>query len=127
MKHQVLPLIVLAAALTGCDRADTSVKVDEGAALFAANCAVCHGPAGDVRNADMHDADTPDLRKIAKESPGGRLPRAAMAEIIDGRRVIEGHARSMPTWGETLGQGDDTVAKEKIDKLIAYIESIQES
>lgn len=127
MKHQALLMVALATALAGCDRTDPSADANQGATLFAANCAVCHGPAGNVRAAEMHDASTPDLRKIAQNSPTGRLPRAALAEIIDGRRVIEGHRRSMPTWGETLGQGDDQVAKQKIEKLIAYIESIQES
>lgn len=126
MRTQALLLVALAALTTGCERAEQSPDVSEGAALFAANCAVCHGPQGNVREAENYDADTPDLREIEQNSPGGRFPRVVLAEVIDGRRVIEGHARSMPTWGEALGQGDDEVAKAKIDQLIAYIESIQQ-
>ena len=126
MRTQALLLVALAAMTTGCDRAGTSADLSEGAALFAANCAVCHGPQGNVREATNYDPATPDLREIARNSAGGRLPRVALAEVIDGRRVIEGHTRSMPAWGEALGQGDDKVAKAKIDLLIAYIESIQQ-
>ena len=126
MRTKVLLLLALAALTTACERADNSVDTNEGAALFAANCAVCHGPQGDVRQAEDYAADTPDLREIQRNAPGGRFPRVALAEVIDGRRMIEGHARSMPTWGEALGQGDDEVAKGKIDQLIAYIESIQQ-
>jgi mono/diheme cytochrome c family protein len=111
---------------TGCERPDRAADVSEGAALYAANCAVCHGPEGNVREAELHDADTPDLRKITQNAAGGRFPGVVLAQIIDGRRVIEGHARSMPTWGEALGQGDDEVAAAKIDKLVAYIQSIQQ-
>ncbi|MGI9291939.1 MAG: c-type cytochrome [Gammaproteobacteria bacterium] len=126
MRTQALLLMALAAMTTGCERADNSVDISEGAALFAANCAVCHGPQGNVRQAESYDADTPDLREIAQNAPGGRFPQVALAEVIDGRRLIEGHTRSMPTWGEALGQGDDEVAKAKIDLLIAYIKSIQQ-
>lgn len=126
MRTQALLLLALAGLITGCTPADNSADLSEGAALFAANCAACHGPEGNVREAELHDPKTPDLRKIAQSSPGGRLPRVMLAETIDGRRVIESHTRSMPTWGEVLGQGDDTVAQAKIDLLIAYIESIQQ-
>jgi len=126
IRTQALLLVALAALTTGCERAEESADISEGAALYAANCAVCHGPEGNVREAEMHDPKTPDLRKIAQTSPGGRLPRVMLAEIIDGRRVIESHARSMPAWGEALGQGDDKVAEAKIDLLVAYIESIQQ-
>ena len=94
--------------------------------MFEANCAVCHGPQGKVREAEVQNPDTPDLRRITQNSAGGRFPRVSLAETIDGRRMVEGHTRSMPTWGETLGQGDDEVSKAKIELLIAYIESIQE-
>ena len=126
MRAQALLLVALAALTAGCERADNSVDISEGAALFAANCAVCHGPQGNVRQAENYDAGTPDLREIARNAPGGRFPRVVLAEVIDGRRVIEGHARSMPTWGEVLGQGGDEVAEAKIDLLVAYIESIQQ-
>jgi mono/diheme cytochrome c family protein len=126
VRAKALLFMALAAMTTGCERADKSAEINEGAALFAANCAACHGPQGDVREAEMYDRDTPDLRRIAQNSPGGRLPRVILGEIIDGRRLIEGHTRSMPAWGEALGQGDDTVAEAKIDSLVAYIESIQQ-
>ena len=123
---QAALLLALAALTTGCERADKSAEINEGAALFAANCEACHGPQGNVREAEMYDPDTPDLREIARTSPGGRLPRVALAQMIDGRRVNEGHSRSMPAWGDAMGQGDDEVAAAKIELLIAYIDSIQQ-
>ena len=126
VRTQVLLLLTLAVMTTGCQPADNSADISEGAELFAANCAVCHGPQGRVREAENVSPDTPDLRLITETSAGGRFPRVALAQIIDGRRTIESHTRSMPAWGESLGQGDDEVAKAKIELLIAYIESIQE-
>lgn len=126
MRLPALLLMALAGLTTGCQRADKSAEIREGAELFAANCAVCHGPQGQIREAQNYDADTPDLRKIEKNAPGGRLPRVMLAEIIDGRRLVEGHTRSMPIWGEALGQGDEQVVDAKIELLITYIESIQQ-
>ena len=125
MRATALLLATLAVTLTGCERPDKSAQIEEGAGIFAANCATCHGPAGDVRNAETYDADTPDLRQIASKT-SGRLPLSALTEMIDGRRVIKGHARSMPAWGETLGEGDDELAAKRIASLLAYIESIQQ-
>ncbi len=124
MRRSAILLAVLVAALSGCQKAQTTADVEAGKALFDENCAVCHGPGGNVREAAQHDAKTPDLREIAKRSAGGYLPVSTLAEIIDGRRVISSHGRTMPVWGEQFGE-DDAETKAKIESLVAYIESIQ--
>ena len=121
MSRSVILLSVLVTALAGCQKAPTSADAEAGKALFDEHCAVCHGPGGNVREAAQHDAKTPDLREIAKRSGGGYVPVSTLAEIIDGRRVISAHGRTMPVWGEHFGE--DSAAR--IASLVAYIESIQ--
>lgn len=122
MRISSLVVVSCALLLCGCERPDPAAGA--GAELFDAHCAVCHGPGGDVRRAASHDPDTPDLREVARRS-GGRVPRGALAEVIDGRRVVQAHTRSMPAWGDVLGNGDDELARARINALLDYIESIQ--
>ena len=125
MNRSNLLIILLGVVLTGCEKGpDLEDVIAEGKETFDKHCVVCHGPGGDVRSAAQHDPKTPDLRTIAARSPQGRMPRIMLTEVIDGRRVVQAHGRSMPVWGEALGT-DGADADEKIAALLAYIESIQ--
>jgi mono/diheme cytochrome c family protein len=117
-------IVGIIAVLTACQEVPTSADVSTGQALFDEHCAACHGPAGDVRRAAQYSEATPDLRRIASESAGGRFPRSALMQVIDGRKVVSGHGRSMPVWGEILGE-DNESTEASIRSLVAYIESIQ--
>ncbi len=125
MKRLVIPVAVCGAMLAACQPAPTDADAQAGKELFDANCAVCHGPAGDIRQAAQYDPATPDLREITKRSAGGRFPRTTIASVIDGRKVLEGHDRgAMPVWGEVLGE-DDESTQAQIRSLVAYIETLQ--
>lgn len=125
MNRSIIPFFFLGTLLAGCGQGPSSADVSAGEEIFEQNCAVCHGPGGDVRRAAQHDAKTPDLRTIAERSPHGRLPRVMLAEIIDGRRIVQAHgSRTMPIWGEQLDQDSGSVDAQ-IDALLTYIESIQ--
>ena len=121
-----LVLVALTAMLVGCGEVPnqpsaSAGNASAGKAVFDQHCAACHGTGGDVRHAEQYDADTPDLRRIAAGSPGGRIPRVMLAKIIDGRGIVQAHGnRTMPIWGEI--EAIDAVGAES---LVAYIETIQ--
>jgi mono/diheme cytochrome c family protein len=126
MNRSIIPSLLLCVGLSGCGQGQEAADVSAGQALFDQNCAVCHGPGGDVRRAAQHDANTPDLRTIAARAPHGRMPRVMLAEIIDGRRIVQAHdSRTMPIWGEQLDSENSGSVDEKIEALVTYIESIQ--
>lgn len=126
MKRTTLFVTALCAVLAGCQKSATTGAVEMGKAIYDQNCATCHGPDGDVRSAEKHDPKTPDLRTIAQRSAGGHIPRVMLAEIIDGRKIVQAHgSRSMPVWGDRLDADETGDVDAKIDALLRYIESIQ--
>ena len=126
MHRSVILVLALGTVLVGCGQRTGSADLSRGEEIFDKHCALCHGPGGNVRLAEHLDPDTPDLRTIASRSPQGRLPRIMLAEIIDGRRIVQSHgSRTMPVWGEQFDTEDDGTADEKINALLKYIESIQ--
>jgi mono/diheme cytochrome c family protein len=126
MNRSTILIILLGTVLVGCGKGPGPDDSSAGKEIFDKHCAVCHGPGGNIRLADQHNPKTPDLRTIAERSPHGRLPRIMLAEIIDGRRIMQAHGtRTMPIWGEQLDAEDSGSADEKVDALVKYIESIQ--
>lgn len=126
--HRSTSLIaaLLLPVLFGCEQQQSAATPSAGKAIYDKYCVGCHGPDGNVRLAAQHDAKTPDLRTIADRSPHGRIPRVMLAEIIDGRRIVQAHgSRTMPVWGEQLALEDSGTVDQQIDALLAYIESIQ--
>jgi mono/diheme cytochrome c family protein len=104
-----------------------------GEELFARFCASCHGETGrgDGPVAGSLSVLVPDLTAI--EERYGEFPAARIRETIDGRGLIDAHGtRMMPVWGYEfwVESGADAVAEreahELIDKLVEYIESIQD-
>ncbi|MDR9486304.1 MULTISPECIES: c-type cytochrome [Sediminimonas] len=109
----------------------------EGAALYAKNCALCHGPAGrgDGPMAAGLSPAPADLTRIAARA-GGEFPRADVLSTIDGyTRMDMDQAQDMPEFGlllrgETVpvdvGDGQFTPVPRPLAALLVYLESIQE-
>jgi len=106
------------------------VNTLDGAVLFSAYCAVCHGASakGDGPMAKMLIARTPDLTRIA-ERRGGKFPRAQIEAIISGENeVSRGHGtRQMPVWGPAFSQVDRDMdlGRVRTDNLARYLETLQ--
>lgn len=112
--------------------------VELGHADFIAYCAACHGVGGrgDGTVAEFLTIEAADLTQLRKRN-GGYFPRERMIEVIDGRADVKVHGpRDMPVWGdwfkgEAASSGArkatrEEIVSERIDALIAYIETIQE-
>jgi mono/diheme cytochrome c family protein len=103
----------------------------DGATLYGAYCAVCHGPTakGDGPMSKMLVVKTPDLTRIA-ERHGGKFPRAQMDGIISGEIPYPGGhgTREMPIWGPIFSQvsWDMDLGRVRTDNLARYLESLQE-
>jgi mono/diheme cytochrome c family protein len=102
----------------------------EGAALYKAYCAVCHGTDG-RGNGPMASAlkvQPPDLTRIAERN-GGAFPMARVANIISGEQGLgSGHGtREMPIWGPIFSQvdRDQDLGRVRIDNLTRYIKDMQ--
>lgn len=100
-----------------------------GRATFGTYCASCHGATakGDGTLANLINPRPPDLTLIAKRA-GGAFPAERVARTIDGRSPAKGHGNSeMPVWGDAFAKStaDQTPPGEKIQQLVAYLESIQ--
>jgi mono/diheme cytochrome c family protein len=106
-----------------------------GPQLYKRFCASCHGPQayGDGPVAPMLKVMVPDLTRIARRQQGGEFPEQRIREIVDGRAVLSAHgSRDMPVWGYELeaqappDQPGRAVAQGLIDKLVAYLRTIQQ-
>jgi mono/diheme cytochrome c family protein len=103
-----------------------------GSEMFKAYCASCHGVSarGDGAIARYLRVRPADLTQISKHY-GGAFPTARIHEIVDGRQAIRAHGDSqMPVWGDVFKRSGVAVSEEtiskNIDKLVAYLESLQE-
>lgn len=132
MAKSVIPLAGVI-ALTVATVTGTAPDPLRGREVFLANCAVCHGDwaGGDGPAAAALGVDAPDLTRIA-ERRDGRFPYDEVRGIIEGRRQVAEHGpRTMPVWGdefaEAAGGGPEgrQAAWERIEALVAYLESIQ--
>jgi len=103
-----------------------------GAAIYRTYCASCHGTdgRGDGPVADTLRYAPPDLRRIARRHRG-EFPREEVARTIDGRDPLPGHGGGdMPVWGDAFKTRelgfDEAKVRERIERLVAHLESIQE-
>jgi len=103
----------------------------DGEELFRSYCAACHGADGKGRGPAAFALKTPpaDLTVIAKRS-GGRFPHARIARYVEnGDPSIPAHgSKEMPVWGPNfaaLAPGSNKPINERVDAVVAYIESIQ--
>ena len=104
-----------------------------GVELYQRFCASCHGESGrgDGPVAGTLVTVVPDLTQIHRRY-NNSFPIEELRAIVDGRNLITAHGtRSMPVWGyefwweEGADSEAEAAARELIDKLLAYIRSIQ--
>ena len=121
--------VVLAAPGASQSNPPSAAQYD-GAQLFKANCASCHGTGGqgDGPIAPLLRHRPSDLTQIAILN-GGMFPTARVQRIIDGRDVGSHGAPEMPVWGEAFkttpsGFPEESV-RARIAALVKYLESIQ--
>ncbi|MEL6645528.1 MAG: cytochrome c [Pseudomonadota bacterium] len=105
-----------------------------GAALFRANCATCHGleAKGDGPMTSILQIQPPDLTQLA---PGGvPFPLAEIARRIDGRDIIA-HGGPMPVFGLILedqsgvidgADGTPVFTSQAVVDITHWLASIQE-
>jgi mono/diheme cytochrome c family protein len=107
-----------------------------GKGSYTRSCAVCHGDdgKGDGPYASALKQQPADLTQLAKKS-NGAFPSERVTRILDGSEEIPGHgSRQNPVWGHQFGAGEKaaggnvapTVARERIQLIVQYINSIQE-
>jgi mono/diheme cytochrome c family protein len=111
------------------DHLESLQAAENGAALYRAHCAGCHGPSGRGGPAVNTRKAPPDLTKYAMRN-GGVFPSERLAQIIDGRHVPSHLDRDMPVWGATFKRttkdASDAAVKARIDALVRFLQSIQE-
>lgn len=101
----------------------------DGAALYAANCANCHGTygEGDGPMAPELAVTLQDLRYLAARNDG-RFPASFVREIVDGRAMRAAHGpQGMPVWGAELARdaAGPGAAERRIEALVDFLRSIQ--
>jgi mono/diheme cytochrome c family protein len=122
-----LGLVSLLGSIAGPLRAD---QTTEGKAIFTQYCASCHGPTGSGNGPLAAVLSTPPANlRLLSQRFGNPLPQDVLARFIDGRAEVKAHGpRDMPVWGERFyaeSNGDEAEIKERIAKLVAFLQSIQ--
>ena len=104
----------------------------DGASLFRAHCASCHGVSGrgDGAVAKFLKLPPANLTRISARN-GGVYPADRVGRTIDGRQFVRTHGDStMPVWGPIFARSpivaDEAAVDARIRALVDYIQSIQE-
>lgn len=121
-------LVLAALSITACQVVE-SKPVYDGAALFQAHCAVCHGKGatGDGPLTSMLSRPVPDLRKLRSRN-GGQFSELEVIRIIDGRGLRGAHGTpDMPVWGWAFREAErsENAVQERLQAVARYLESIQ--
>lgn len=124
----MIPAVAILAACT----ADEMPGPDEGAMLFADNCAACHGYRGEGGESLVGGQVAPDLTGITARNDGV-FPRAQVMSQIDGYARGAHSKAVMPEFGALLEgelvpvevDGTLTPTPRPLAALLAYLESIQ--
>jgi len=124
-------------AATGARAEDEDDAFHLGVIEYELSCMACHGleGRGDGPDAGQLDVRPADLTQIARRN-GGTFPADGLALYIDGRAMVGAHGpREMPVWGdryraavpgEDEGAEAERIARERIEALVLYIETLQE-
>jgi mono/diheme cytochrome c family protein len=99
----------------------------DGAALFRAYCASCHGAAGrgDGVMAGQLRRAPPDLTAFATRN-GGVFPAERLRQVIDGTGIAAHGNRDMPVWGAVFKRATDGNAAARIDAIVRFLEGLQQ-
>ena len=131
MPYRYIGGLAVATAIVGCTVADREMPTrDDGARIFADNCAACHGV--DATGGDLvGGARAADLTVLARDN-GGTFPRAMALSAIDG--YGKGQAQDvMPEFGAMLVDvetvpveidGTFTPTPRPMAAVLFYLESI---
>jgi mono/diheme cytochrome c family protein len=125
-----LTAAILASTIAWSQQPQEQVDSIQGAVLYKAYCAVCHGvdARGNGPMAASLRVSPPDLTRYAARR-GGTVFRAEMRRTILGPRDGVAHGTSeMPIWGPTfseVGLGDRDMGQVRADNLVRYLESLQ--
>jgi mono/diheme cytochrome c family protein len=111
-------------------RVDATAKAPDGAELFRAFCASCHGNngTGDGVMAAQLTREPPNLTELQVRNRG-TFPAPLLKRIIDGREIAAHGNRTMPVWGDVFMRQDDggrSGAAARVDALVEFIQSIQQ-
>jgi len=109
---------------------------DTGKQDFTKHCVGCHGADGKGHGPDLYilaGVKPADLTVLSKKN-GGVFPFQDVEDTIDGRKKVPKHNRfDMPFWGVTFQQSgkeftpeSEAKAKERIDNIVHYIETLQQ-
>ena len=104
--------------------------VEEGKEWYISYCTMCHGEDGKGGGALADSLSRPPVDLTTITLRRGSYDDALIAKIIAGVEDVPGHSTGdMPAWFETFkeseGISDEAVLNEKIDHIVAYLETIQ--
>jgi mono/diheme cytochrome c family protein len=109
-----------------------ATQVEEGKLLYGIYCVNCHGDhgRGNGPSAKSLNPPPPDLTRLSRDNEG-KFPSARVILAIDGRSRVPGHLNGqMPIWGLSLQEpgrdaNQEAEIREKIERLVRFLESIQ--
>jgi mono/diheme cytochrome c family protein len=123
------PTIVTTLVLSGVigHGAQAGDGTAEGRVLYVHHCASCHGVAADGRGpvAPVLTPPPRDLRTL-RQRYGNPLPVDRIAQLVDGREIVTAHGpRTMPVWGDRLGEGGAARVRGRIEAIVAWLATVQ--
>jgi mono/diheme cytochrome c family protein len=114
------PAMALSVGAQGAGKPAASSRgpVEEGAELYRAYCAACHGDKG--------KGDGPVASALRTTPTNLTRLTAANRGTFPAQRVPAHGTTDMPTWGNTFrAMGDETLVRQRVTALTRYLESIQ--